>query len=89
METIVDRTTQQAATEIIRQLIAVSTRLFGGIVGIQEKTDPEFPGDKCLMFIVETTLDPKMAAARELDWIREVEAIAPGWEDIRLSVRFA
>ena len=78
----------RAATDILRNLVSVTTELFGGIVGIKESFDPEFREDTFVVLTVETDLAPDIAAARELDWIRKIEAIVPGWDGIRLSVRF-
>lgn len=88
MVSIQDQPIQQAATEILRRVVSLTTQLFGGVVGIKESFDPEYSNDRYLVFIVETTLGPEDAAARELDWIQQVETIAAGWEQIRLAVRF-
>lgn len=49
--------------------------------------DPEFPGDHYIVFAVDSDMDPANLLRAEQAWIREVQAIAPNWDSVRLSIR--
>jgi len=81
--------TAAVAVEMLAKLIGATCELFGGNVSMYESFDPEFRDDKYTVLSVTTKLNPKDAAHAEREWVRRVEAIAPSWKDLRLSIRFA
>ena len=77
------------AVEMLAKLISTTCELFGGEVSVYESCDPEFRDDKYTVLAVTTRLSPKDAVQAERQWVRRVEAIAPAWKELRLSIRFA
>jgi hypothetical protein len=78
---------QQAAIEILSRLVRITTSLFGKEVKVVEDCDPEFPDDRYVVFAVDSDMEPADLLRAEQAWVREVRAIAPNWDSVRLSIR--
>jgi hypothetical protein len=78
---------QQAAIDLLSKVISLTTTLFGQEVTVHEEHDPEFPEDRYVVFAVESEMDVADLVRAEQAWVREVRAIAPNWDSLRLSIR--
>lgn len=73
--------------EAISQISGVTHALFGGAVAVNTSRDPEYPAEEYLVFAVAAALSPGDIVHAECEWIRQVEAIVPNCDSLRLSIR--
>ena len=74
------------AVDIVRDLVAMTTRLFGEDVKVYSSCDPEYPSDDAVVFAVETDMQFDQLMQAESAWARELRRIAPKQTAFRLYV---
>jgi hypothetical protein len=73
--------------EAVLQIAELTRALFGGVVTVDKSCDPEYTADEYLVFAADTGLQPGEIVRAESEWVCRVEAIAPGCDMLRLSIR--
>lgn len=76
-----------AGAGALNQITALTADLFQGPVTVKESCDPEFPGEKYVVFVAETKADNPTILKLEGQWNRQVTQLFPGWHGFRLSIR--
>jgi len=67
----------QIGIEIFREIVALTTQLFGERVFVYESRDPEFPEDITTVFEVETPLESQQILQSEREWNSTIQKLAP------------
>jgi hypothetical protein len=81
------RNEQRRAFDAFRQIVEITADVFQQQPKIKPDYDPEFPGDKYVVLIVETPLDRNSILEKEAEWTHRVASVEPKWDAFRLSIR--
>ena len=81
--------TAAQANGLVDQVVTITSQLFHCPVTVKESYDPEFPGEKYIVFVAETSAEPATILNLESQWNRQVTERFPGWHGFRLMVRRA
>jgi hypothetical protein len=74
----------QAPASCIRDVVALTQRLFGGPCKVTVEMDPEIEGLKSLVFEATTSLGVEELVARRRQWHREVRQLVRDPHNFRL-----
>lgn len=74
------------ATDIIDSIVDLTTNLFGEDVRIYASHDPEFPESRYTVLAVQSSRPLAELMQLELEWVRGVSRISPGFDTFRLKL---
>jgi hypothetical protein len=75
-----------AVYDILSQIIAKTTDIFGRKAMVSESFTPEFPEDKYIVFTIKSALAPSEVIAARAKWNAAIAESAPGCNSFRLLV---
>lgn len=73
--------------EAFRQIVEITTRVFGQKPAIQPDHNPDFPEERCLVLTVELPANVALVLEKEAAWTKQVAAVEPKLDMIRLSIK--
>ncbi len=76
----------QSPASCLRDIVALTERLFGGSCKVTVEEDPEIEGLKSLVFEATTSLDVREIVARRRAWHREVRQLVQDAHNLCLLI---
>lgn len=70
-----------------REVIALTSEIFGGPVTVQESYDPEHPNHKWIVVTAEATASRSAILKLESEWARRISSSSPHSDGFRLRIK--